>query len=59
MYKFITIRCICCNSVICNLPEGETSKLKFKNLICEDCIEHDTQVYSKAEKDSSKPDLYS
>jgi hypothetical protein len=40
MYKFITIRCRNCGSVIYNLPEKEIKRLKLLNLMCEDCIKH-------------------
>jgi hypothetical protein len=40
MYKFITIRCRCCSSVIYNLPEIEFKNLKLINLMCEDCTDH-------------------
>lgn len=40
MYKFITIRCRSCGSVIYNLPEKEIKKLKLVNLMCEDCTDH-------------------
>lgn len=41
MYRFITIRCRSCGSVIYNLPENEIKKLKYFNLTCEDCMEQD------------------
>lgn len=47
MYKFITIRCRKCGSVIYNLPEKEIKRLKLVNLSCEDCSEHDALEYSK------------
>lgn len=40
MHKFITIRCKSCGAVIFNLPEKQNRKLKFVDLICEDCIDH-------------------
>lgn len=50
MYKFKTIRCRSCGSVIYNLPVNETKKLKFVNLRCEDCIEHSASEKSKVKK---------
>lgn len=41
MYKFITVRCRSCGSVIYNLPEKDIRRLKLVNLICEDCMEHE------------------
>lgn len=40
MFKFITIRCRSCGSVIYNTLEEDIRKLKLVNLICEDCNEH-------------------
>ncbi len=40
MYKFITIRCRSCGSVIYNLPESDFKKLRLVNLTCEDCRDH-------------------
>lgn len=40
MYKFVTIRCRSCGSVIYNLQEKEFHKLKLVSLTCEDCIEN-------------------
>ncbi len=47
MYKFKTIRCRNCGSVVYNLPVNEIKKLKFTNIRCEDCIEH--RVCEKSE----------
>ena len=40
MYKFITIRCRNCGSVVYNLPENEIKKVKLVDLMCEDCSIH-------------------
>lgn len=40
MYKFKTIRCKNCGSVVYNLPVNEIKKLKVVNFICEDCKDH-------------------
>lgn len=40
MYKFVTIKCRICNSVIYNLQENDFKKLKLINLTCEDCMDH-------------------
>jgi hypothetical protein len=42
MYKFITVKCRSCNSVIYNLPEKDFKKLRLINLTCEDCRDHST-----------------
>lgn len=46
MYKFITIKCRSCNSVIYNLPEKDFKKLKLINLTCEDCRDSSTSESS-------------
>lgn len=53
MYKFITIKCRSCNSVIYNLPEKDFKRLKLINLTCEDCRDHSTLENPKIEMDSS------
>ena len=40
MYKFISIRCRSCGSVIYNLQENDFKRLKLVNLTCEDCRDH-------------------
>jgi uncharacterized OB-fold protein len=37
MYKFTTIKCSNCGTVIFNLPEMEAKKLSNLKLLCEDC----------------------
>lgn len=37
MYKFITLKCSNCGTVIFNLPETEASGLSGLALLCEDC----------------------
>lgn len=37
MYKFVTLRCYHCQSVILNLPEAEITKLNGLNFQCECC----------------------
>ena len=37
MFKFKTIRCRSCGSVIYNMLEKDIKKLKLVNLKCEDC----------------------
>ena len=49
MYKFKTLRCSCCNSVMYNLLDTEAGKIKVVNLICEDCKDQNTIDTSKAE----------
>jgi hypothetical protein len=53
MYKFITIRCRSCGSVIYNLPENEIKKFKLVNLTCEDCMEHRALEEPQMEKSST------
>lgn len=50
MYKFKTIRCKNCDSVVYNLPVNEINKLKVTNIRCEDCIEHSASEKSKIKK---------
>lgn len=40
MYKFMTIRCRSCGSVIYNLQERDFKKLRLVSLTCEDCRDH-------------------
>lgn len=47
MYKFITLRCRNCGSVIYNLPAKGIRKLKHVKLTCEDCAEHSNLRNSK------------
>ena len=42
MFRFVTVRCSCCGTVMYNLPAYEIEKLENSNLICEDCIDHST-----------------
>ena len=56
MYKFITIRCRSCGSVIYNLPEKEIKKLKLVNLSCEDCTDHKALENGALSLECSKDD---
>lgn len=47
MFKFITLRCRNCGSVIYNLPVKDIKKPKHVKLTCEDCAEHNTLRNSK------------
>jgi uncharacterized OB-fold protein len=42
MYKFITIRCRSCGSVIYNIQEKDFKRPKLVNLTCEDCMDQAT-----------------
>jgi DNA-directed RNA polymerase subunit RPC12/RpoP len=42
MYKFRSLRCFTCNSVILNLPEAEVTKLQGMNIRCENCGHHNS-----------------
>ncbi|PYG86617.1 hypothetical protein LY28_02836 [Ruminiclostridium sufflavum DSM 19573] len=53
IYKFITIRCRSCGAVVYNLPVSEMKKIKFLNIICEDCLEHSTSAKPNIKKLSS------
>ncbi len=50
MYKFKTIRCRNCGSVVYNLPVNEIKKLKLTNIRCEDCMEHSASEKSDIKK---------
>lgn len=53
MYKFITIRCRSCGSVIYNIQEKDFKKLRLVNLTCEDCMDYATlESVSMEMKDS-------
>ncbi len=54
MYKFKTIRCRNCNSVIYNLPESEIKKIKLIDLYCDDCKDHSSLDSSKQDVKKSK-----
>ncbi|MDP4093390.1 MAG: hypothetical protein Q8920_08520 [Bacillota bacterium] len=40
MFKYKTLRCSHCNSVIVNIPAAEANKLEGMNFTCECCGHH-------------------
>ncbi|WP_010252625.1 hypothetical protein [Acetivibrio cellulolyticus] len=52
MYRFVTMRCRCCGTVMYNLPENEIKKIRHINLVCEDCVEHNNTEISNIINDS-------
>ncbi len=40
MFRFVTFKCSCCDSVIFNLPHSEAEKLEGLAFFCECCNSH-------------------